>query len=401
VKGGRPRPSPSPRRKTPEEKTPEAPPEPEPTAEPAKPAEATAAERAKPKPKTARTVRRTAPKRADAEAKEEDDRPVVSAGLEVIAQYVLSVRDDPAGETGWFHEFELPRAHGAIEGRWHDASGRLVVEGVRSTAGGALVGVAGESIVLRVREAFAAYRLFDMLDLQAGVVPTFTIRAFETAWKMRAVAPVAVERAGFLSPADLGANARVTLPLHIGWVGAGGYNGEGYSGRELNRGKNVELASGVHPFCWVEEGRPFAVIASYVGGSSGTGLARADRISGGMVWDQPRIGGGATVSYALGVDDAGDQRAISIEGFVRGEPLEGFILAGQVAHLWRDIDAPERDGVLTVTGAGGYRPIKYLEALLAVDAFVPSDLADSGLPDLDDWRFRGIAHVVFDTEGKL
>jgi hypothetical protein len=323
----------------------------------------------------------------------------VSIDLDVIAQYRLSLFEEN-GESEWFHEFELPRAHGAIGVRYDIAHARLLLEAVRSASEGALIGVAGDSFVMRLREAYAGLVLFEMLTLRGGVVPTFTVEALEDAWDMRAVGPVGLERVGFLSPADLGASARVDLPLGLGWVAVGSYNGEGYPGRELNRGKNTEIAARVHPFApLAEAARPLGVVLSYAGGSSGTALARSNRLTGGLVWDDERVGAGASASYAMGVEDDGGRESLLLEGFVRGNPVAGLLLAGQVAHWWRDLDAPERDALLTVTGSAGYRIVAPLQILAAVDAFVPSDLADTALPELDDWGFRVIAR--FDLEGRV
>jgi hypothetical protein len=395
-----------------EEPQPEAPEPAEPA--PPEPAPPEPAEPAPPPPPREREPRRRGAVRRDearrqaaereleakkaAEAEEAEVRRLaMSVGVDVIAQYVLSLRDDAAGETDWFHEFELPRAHASIRGRWGDASARILLEAVRSTSEGALIGVAGESIVLRLREAWAGYRLFDTLDIRAGMVPTLTIPALEAAWRSRAVERVGPERVGLLSPADLGAHAVVTLPLDLGWIGAGGYNGEGYAAQELNRGKNAEIAADIHPFGWTELGKPFSVFGSYHNGSSGTGLARADRITAALLWNDVLVGGGASMTYALGVQDDDDKNAVILEGFVRGNPIFGLLLAGQVAHYWRDLDAPERDGLLMVTGAAGYRLFNPLEAWIAVDAFVPSDLTDVALPELDSWRFRAVARATFES----
>jgi hypothetical protein len=364
---------------------PEPPPEPvpEPTAEP---------------PPAPRPKRRAEPRPAKAEPGPLDPLEIY-LGLDLIAQYRLSLFQQN-DESEWFHEFELPRAHGAIELRYDIARARLLIEAVRSASEGALLGVAGDSFVMRLREAYAGLFLFDLVTLRGGVVPTFTIGGIEDAWDMRAVGPVGLERVGFLSPADLGASAHVDLPLHLGWVGVGSYNGEGYPGRELNRGKNTEIAARIHPFAPLADvARPAAILLSYAGGSSGTGLARSNRLTGGLLWDDERVGAGATVTYAMGVEDDGGRESVLLEGFVRGNPVAGLLLAAQVGHWWRDVDADERDGLLTVTGAAGYRVVDPLQLLLAVDAFVPSDLAEAALPELDDWSFRAIAR--FDLEGRV
>ncbi|MBL8744543.1 MAG: hypothetical protein JNK04_25720, partial [Myxococcales bacterium] len=167
---------------------------------------------------------------------DERDPLVIEAHLSVYTQYVLSVRDD-VEETDWYHEFELPRAHARIDAAFEGARARVMVEGVRSASEGSLLGVAGDSFVLRLREAWVAYTAWDIVETRLGLVPTMTIGPVESLWGMRMVAPTAIERAGLLSPADLGGTLRGLFPKGFGWVGAGAYNGEGYTQRELNRGK--------------------------------------------------------------------------------------------------------------------------------------------------------------------
>lgn len=337
----------------------------------------------------------------DADGEDEDTwswMRYVRPGVDAIAQYNFSIRE-VNDETDWFHEFEIPRIFGTITGNYEGAEGRLVVEAVRSASEGALIGVAGDSFVVRLREAYAGYTAWDMLTMRMGLVPTMTIRALQSSWATRAIDPVATQRVTYASPADLGATARVTLPIDLGWVGVGAYNGEGYNRRELNRGKNVELATQIHPLSVIEPVRPLSLFFSYVAGSTGTGLARQNRITGALMWTMERLGAGASVVYAQGFQDRGDIDGVLVEGWVRGEPYENVLLAGQVANWWRNLDAPEDDTILTVTAAGGYRIVKPLEAFLAFDAFVASDMAKAALPELDQYRIRAITRVSFDDGG--
>lgn len=76
-------------------------------------------------------------------------------GLQVFGQYALRLVDGSAGDTAWFHAFELPRAHASLGASYGPVQGRFVLEAVRSASEGALLGVAGDSLVLRVREAWA------------------------------------------------------------------------------------------------------------------------------------------------------------------------------------------------------------------------------------------------------
>ncbi|MEZ4439819.1 MAG: hypothetical protein R3B72_12060 [Polyangiaceae bacterium] len=322
----------------------------------------------------------------------------VSPGVDIIGQYGVSLRK-VNGETDWFHEFEIPRIFGTITGHYEELEARLVVESVRSSSEGALIGVAGDSFVIRLREAYAGYTAFEHLELKLGLVRTLTIPALQRGWDTRAISAVGTQRVAYASPADLGATARGLLPEGFGWVGVGAYNGEGYNRRELNRGKNVEIAAEIHPLAFIEAVEPLGLFFSYVSGSTGVALARQNRFTGAVMWTMDRLGVGASVVYAQGVQDRGETKGALVEGWVRGEPYDNVLLAAQVAQWWRDLDAPERDTVLTVTGAAGYRILEPLEAFLAVDALVTSDAAATALPELDDYRFRAVTRVSFDDGG--
>ena len=117
----------------------------------------------------------------------------VRAGLEVFAQYRFRQSQTTAGESEWFHEFDVPRVHAAIEGGNATLRGRVLVEATRSASEGSLIGVAGDSLVLRVREAYAAFRPVAWASFDAGVVPTLTIPELDGTWMTRAVAPSALE----------------------------------------------------------------------------------------------------------------------------------------------------------------------------------------------------------------
>jgi len=318
---------------------------------------------------------------------------VIEAHLSLFAQYVLSVRDDN-GVTDWFHEFEVTRAHARIDAEFEGARARVLVEGVRSATEGALLGVAGDSFILRLREAWAGYTAWDIIETRLGMVPTMTTGPIESLWGMRMVAASGAERAGLLSPADLGGTIRGLFPKGFGWVGVGAYNGEGYSQRELNRGKNIEIATELHPFAFSDAAAPFTVLASYSSGSSGTGLARSDRVSTSLGWQGDVIRGGANFTYAWGNADQGDTLSLLGEGFIRVRPIERLSLGANAVFWKRDL-ASESDWLVTITGSAGYFIVDPLGIFLAVDGFLLGEQAEQALPPKDDVRFRVIGAVDF------
>lgn len=314
----------------------------------------------------------------------------VRAGLEVFASYTYRNYGN-----SWFHQFDVPRVHGAVEGEYEHVRGRLLVEAVRSASEGALVGVAGDSLVVRVREAYAAYRIVPPLEISAGVVPTMTVPDLDGTWMMRAIAPSAIENSALMPAADLGAKARVDLPGGYGWAGSGLYNGDGYTSRELNRGKSFEGAAEIHPVPGVELLKPLGLLGSYVSGSTGTSLARANRLTGGVLWQGERIRGGAYATYAWGVAQLGTQNALVMSGFVRVEPIPRLLFGARIDHQNRNTDATPADKVTSLWLAAGYRVALPLETFLAFDKVIPTDRAAAEVPGSDAWQLRVIARVVF------
>lgn len=315
-------------------------------------------------------------------------------GLEVFGQYALRNTTGTDGNTTFFHAFDLPRAHAAIEAEHAGAKGRVVLEATRSAAEGSLIGVTGDSLVLRVREAYAAYKAFGMLDVSAGVVPTLTVPNLDGTWMMRPVAPSVLEASGLLSPADLGGRARLEIPKGYGWLAVAAYNGEGYTSRELNRGKNIEGALEVHPLPGTALA-PLGVFASFTGGSTGTVRARANRLVGGLVWQGSRVRAGAIVAHAWGLRDLGTARALVLSAFVRVEPVDRLYLAARFDHVARDLEGAPSSSVSTVLGSVGYRIASPLEAFVAVSRNVPTRRAEDELPGSDFWDLRVVSRVVF------
>lgn len=275
----------------------------------------------------------------------------------------------------------------------------MLVEAVRSAEDGSLVGVSGDSLVARLREGYGGYRGLPWLEVNAGLIPTLTLPEREGTWMLRAVGAPPQEEAGLLSPADIGGSARVLLPgsgpeedSSHGWIGVAAYNGEGYTNRELNRGKNFEVAATVHP---VSSGilRALALFAGYTKGSTGTGLSRSDRATGALLWQGSFLRAGAGFTYAWGLADSGSTRAWMMDGFANLKPWRGLITALR-ASSWRRSTESD-DSVLSLTGAVGWEFDPALQIFLAVTRSLPTDDAQAALPDSDYLEARAIARVAF------
>jgi len=319
---------------------------------------------------------------------------LVKPGLEIFAQYTYRNARAEDGGRSWYHEFDLPRVHGSLDAEMGDVRARILLEGVRSAGAGSLVGVASNSVVIRVREAYAAYKPFQLLEICGGMVPTFTVPELDGTAKLRPVTISPLEGNQLASPADLGAGARFTFPKKYGFFGLGLYNGDGYASPELNRGKSIEVAGEIHP---APGGPllPFGLFVSYVNGSTGAELSRSDRLTGLVVWQGKRVRAGAGATYAWGIGGNGIQEALLVDGFVRAEPVNRLLLGARATHFIRDTSITLGDALTTLTGTVGYRLADPVESFFAIAHQGPSDFTRAIVPGSDFWEARVVTRVVF------
>lgn len=329
----------------------------------------------------------------------------VKGGIELFAQYGVSVTEQPGTEPQWFHQFDLTRLHASLTGQYGPASARVLFEAVRSAGDGGLIGVGGDSVLARIREAYASWSPVAWFDARIGVVPTLVLPALEAGWGLRAVAPTSFESNGLASPADLGVTLRAFLPKGLGTLGVGIYNGEGYTSRELNRGKNTEGQLAIHPIALVPAAEPFTVLGGVSIGSTGTGSGQSNRYLAGLAWLSPRFGAAFTFTWATGIQDAPNREAVQLEGFVRGEPVERLLLGARATYFLRDVGVAA-SWITTVVGTVGYRvhmpkalaswiPGSPLEVFLALSKNVLGDAARAALPGEDRWDGRFVARIHF------
>lgn len=305
--------------------------------------------------------------------------PTWSPVLDVVGEYAVRAPKD----VRTFNGFSVPRAQAGLGVEWRGAEGRLVLEGVHATQGGALVGVAGDSAVARLREAWVGYR-WRFLKAQVGLTPALLLSELDAEWRHRALGPGSLEGFRLLPPTDFGASLRAELPARLGWVGAAVTNGEGYSSRELNGGKNVELTASVRP---LPGGRlwPLALVASASFGSAGQPEIPTARFGGGLLWSGPRLGA-AVMGYGFrGYLSDSARRGYLVEGNARGALFGRLLLAARLQYLRRDVT--ENDAQLEALGAVGVRA-EPLEAFVVVAHTRLFGVAASALPGLAGTEVR-------------
>jgi hypothetical protein len=317
---------------------------------------------------------------------------LVELAMQVFAQYELSFPDGAE----WFHELDLPRSWLGTSFRVENAIGRVLLEGTRAGGDGSLIGVGGDSLVLRVREAWLGYRLFELFEARAGIIPQLTTPALTAPWATRAVRAISLRELELMQPADLGVSLRFDIPEGFGFVAVAYLSGEGYRSRELNRGKTLEVTAQLHPVAFVPELRPLTLTLAYQNGSTGTGAARADRLVGGLAWSDPRWGLGVEAAYLLGIEDRSDREGLTLDAWGRVEPIEHLLLAARYSHFSRNlIGAAAGDEIGTFTGAVGAWIVEAIRVFLAFDARYAGAAAAAELPGFTGYSLR----LVF--EGNL
>lgn len=282
--------------------------------------------------------------------------------------------------------FSVPRVQAGAQATYGDARARVLLEGVYASQGGALLGVAGDSVVARLREAWAAYR-WRFLEAQLGMLPTLVVPEVERAFLFRQLSPDGLEVYRIKAPADFGLTVKAHLPEGYGWVGASVTNGEGYAQRELNPGKDLEVAAAVHPLprAWAA---PLTVMGLFMLGTSGTASAKANRFGGGILWQSEALGLGVTAVYVDGWLDDGGRRGLLGQAFARGTLWSWLLLAARAQWFKRDLLVD--DDVIELMGAVGVKAGP-LELMLAVQRTVLSGIARTALPGVDATELRVVA----------
>jgi hypothetical protein len=303
---------------------------------------------------------------------------------ELFGQFEVGTTDT----AGTYDQFDIPRVHLGAEATWKGVSARVLIEGTRSTEGGALLGTAGDSVVVRVREAWAGYS-YRFLDFRIGMIATPVIATLERAWRYRALTPDGLELYGLDYPADLGATLRANLPKDLGWVALTATNGEGYTFRELNTGKNVELTALIRPWS------ALSVLASGRIGSTGLAQVRSDRVGGGVQWNTDTLGLGANAFYAVGVSDDAGLRSLLVQAFARGTVLDRILWGVRVHRLQRDLDATADDSLTTVIASAGVHIAGPLDVFLCAQKTWASSVARAALPGSDALSGRLVVRLRY------
>ncbi|PZR08092.1 MAG: hypothetical protein DI536_26015 [Archangium gephyra] len=283
--------------------------------------------------------------------------------------------------------FSVPRVQVGIDANWLGASGRVLAEGAYATNGGALIGVQGDSVVLRLREAWGGYQ-WRFLEARLGLIPTLLIPEMERGFRFRELTPDGLEQHRLLAPADFGGILRVHLPASYGWVGAAVTNGEGYTSRELNPGKNVDVTALIRPLAALDIPLEVLGVASF--GTSGLPEVPTTRAGGGVQYSAQHFGAGVNAFWAKGLLADPTREGVLAQGFVRGTLFEHLQLVARAQWFQRSLTA--EDAVFEgLVGVGG--SVFFIEGFVAWVRTLTLGAARAALPGVDAHEVRVVMRL--------
>ncbi len=252
-------------------------------------------------------------------------------------------------------EFALDRAELGTQLWWRphwrlDTGVATRIEAVRSAGPQSLIGIDGNSLVMRLGQAYghaAAHVGPISIGLRGGLIPERWLEQVEKGHDTRGVDALASERALMFDRADLGATLTVS-----GWKGrveldASLTNGEGRAQQELNRGKNTTLVLSVRPLQRRLPNGPLALAfhGLYRDGSYGLALAgaagRNHRVAAALTFQSPWAFAGAEYVRALGFNARPDLVSDALGAWASAYLFRNYLgIMASYAHIRQDVATP-------------------------------------------------------------
>ena len=185
-----------------------------------------------------------------------DDTLKVNVGGTIFADYTY--QDAPTStdaDGGVIHpnSFNLSRAYINVTGQIsHWVSFRITPDITRQTVSGSGVTLnTNNSLVFRLKYAYGQINFDDFTThgswLRIGTQQTPYVDFEEGVYRYRFQGTILVDREGFLSSSDFGASVHWNIPMNYGDVHVGVYNGETYSGAEVNNQKAFQARVTIRP----------------------------------------------------------------------------------------------------------------------------------------------------------
>lgn len=299
-------------------------------------------------------------------------------------------------EGGDFNAFEVDRAELGGGWQWPEFGGFFVnLEGVRSAGPDSLQGVDGDSIVMRIKHAFA----FGTPEvgpgrvlIHAGLIPDPWIASLDSSFDLRGQFPTTSEATGLFDTSDFGLSVGYELLDGLVTARVWATNGEGRNDIELNAGKNTAAVVSTSPFrfdVWGSQVRPSLHVGAR-DGSAGVGSTRNHRFFGAITLTHRRLDAGFELAHALGHNGNGALEGRALGAWLRIEPIARWVgIFGRFQHFDPQVDAAD-DQVTTIGGGlysdlihdGGW-PGNRIRIFTAFEANLVDALA-AGVPGVPD-----------------
>jgi hypothetical protein len=272
-------------------------------------------------------------------------RPAVTVSGLGYLSYRYFLDGDPAQQGAHANNFDVDRAYLTVTGQFdHGLSTRVTadIDPGRSTS---------SALSFRLKYAYLAWRpAHTPFTLKAGAIQTPLIDWLEELWGYRMQGTVALDRVGALVSSDLGLSVAGRSPDDRLDAVVGVYNGEGYSGRPGDAGK--DLAARVSFRVTGSGDRTDGLrVTGYAQVGKATGGGHRRRLVGVVSWQGPRF----TVA---------GEYAITRDSLAPARPA----VAGQLSSVYAVYHLPPTVAPLTLLGR--------------IDRFDPDRDRDPPGPDL-------------------
>jgi len=206
-----------------------------------------------------------------------------------------------------FNAFEVQRAElgGLMLWDARHVGGEVRLEAVRSAGSGSLLGIDGDSLVMRLKRAwgYASVPLAPVrIDLRLGLVPDVWIEAVQSSFELRGLGPTLSESGGFFDTSDLGGSVRVDVLDGLATAQVAVTNGEGRNLREQNAGKNTTVTVTLRPWRLTLGGEEAGLWLHgvYRDGSTSVASVIDNRIGGAVAWTSAWVDAGVELVRANG-----------------------------------------------------------------------------------------------------
>ena len=178
-----------------------------------------------------------------------DDTPKINVGITIFANYTYQsdpeVTDgSPEHKSIKSNSFDVTRAYINVTGNLsHLFAFRVTPDIVKETGSGTTL---SGSQTYRLKYAYGQLVLDDWLPkgswLRLGLEQTPYVDFIESIYRYRFQGAIFVDTEGFLTSSDYGLSMRFAFPANFGDIVVGGYNGDGYTSTNDQRGVNDQKA---------------------------------------------------------------------------------------------------------------------------------------------------------------